>query len=165
MQIRYECLALFKLRLRPNTFNVLECCPNAMDLFFLFSESLKPSDLLLRSPPVPWPWPSPKRVTFWPQSRPKKLLTTRAKERKNMRNKRRRKPMTVAILMSTMMLSFWLIPILILYRVCSIYGNRNGWGDVALSRLLSITYLRTSVAVANLLDCKPTNRTTGHICD
>lgn len=69
MQIRF-CLALFMPRIRPNTFNSLECCPNAMAFFYFRI----PSRLLRLFLFPPSPATSRKRVTFWPQSRPKKLL-------------------------------------------------------------------------------------------
>lgn len=128
MQIRF-CLALFMPRIRPNTFDSLECCPNAMAFFYFRIPSNPPNQSqaaaccaysFLPSPPT-----SRKRVTFWPQSRPKKLLKREEREEEEEENakkgaRRNQKPMTVAILMPLMMLSFWLIPILILY----IRGNR-----------------------------------------
>lgn len=95
MQIRF-CLALFMPRIRPNTFDSLECCPNAMAFFYFRIPSNPPNQSqaaaccaysFLPSPPT-----SRKRVTFWPQSRPKKLLKREEREEEEKNAKKRRTP-------------------------------------------------------------------------
>lgn len=141
-------------RIRPNTFNSLECCPNAMAFFYFRI----PSRLLrlFLFPPSP-PLGNASRFGLSQGQR----NCSRAKREEEKYAKKSKKPMTVAILMSLMMLSFWLIPILILYI-------RGEWGrGTCPLELLSITYLRTSVAkliwwIANRDKPRP-NRT--YTCD